>query len=124
MKAALLTLLVLASTATSAGGERPFAPGTDAPYWGYLRAGGHFGVHIGDDRRTVTETMLREHVQLYGSGVCDNAVRQIAVCRPGTPNLAYDYEKFLRHGTIYVEFDGDRVSGIIWDLSWLPYIDS
>ena len=52
----------------------------------------------------------------YAGPTCDFVVSQIVSAPLGFPDeeVAYAYDKTLRHGVVVLEIQGDRVRGIGW----------
>ena len=103
--------------------DYPMRAGSDRPLSGYVTSGEKFGIKIG-----ASQADARKALDLQGSNYIDQedckSISSIIRCEPQSRNDAYDINKLIYHGKIYILLDADyKVNAIAWDFHILPYVD-
>lgn len=125
MKRMLLALLVaLLLVAALNRAPHPIPIGSDAFFYGYITQGEMFGVKIGQTRDNAANALTTRGFEATGPVQCDYwRLKETIACQMGKTFDTYLRTTTFRHGELYVELDGDKVSAIIWSLYFLPYVD-
>jgi len=111
-----------ASTACSSP-PNPIPVGTATPRYGNLRAGSHFDVSIGESLARARSRLVNENYKPLGEVGCDYNLKTLVRCTPNERAEAFGIDQTFHHGVVYLEHDGQRVTGIVWSFRMLPAVD-
>ena len=100
----------------------PIPVGTDTIFYGNIRNGEKFGIHVGEGRAAAMSVLDKHGLRYDGQFGCNYTVQALFACKSGI-HASFRVDEIARHGEVYIEIKNDKVLSIGWELSMLPYID-